>query len=129
MAEAKLNDFNARWLKAWTDKDVEHLLSFYDENATYRDPQTADGIKGHEALRAYLTKLFGGQGPCEYRPQALWVTDDGYCGRWYATLELPENKKVYLRGFDQCVMNAAGDKITHNEVYVHPLSALPAEAK
>ena len=39
-------DYNARWLGAWTAKDVEALCGFYAENVVYKDPQTAaDAVK------------------------------------------------------------------------------------
>ena len=53
-----LKTFNADWLSAWTAKDVDKLLQFYAEDVVYRDPQTADGLNGHAALRQYLTGLF-----------------------------------------------------------------------
>ena len=34
-------DYNARWLEAWTDKDVDRLVAFYADDCVYRDPQTA----------------------------------------------------------------------------------------
>ena len=51
--------YNADWLQAWTDKDVERLLEFYAEDCVYKDAQTAAGLTGQAALRAYLTGLFG----------------------------------------------------------------------
>jgi ketosteroid isomerase-like protein len=123
---AHIADFNARWLKAWSDKDVERLLSFYAPDTLYKDPNTADGIRGHDALRAYLTELFAGTPPMTYRPHEVWPTHDGYCGRWYCTIDGPDGQS-YMRGFDLVVM--AGDVIALNEVYVHPVSALPADAQ
>ena len=63
-----LEDYNARWLKAWSDKDVPALLTFYAPDTVYHDPQTADGIKGHAALSVYLTGLFAGMPQAIYRP-------------------------------------------------------------
>ena len=53
MDMTEIERFNADWLKAWSDKDVERLLTFYTEDADYLDPQVPAGIKGHDALRAY----------------------------------------------------------------------------
>jgi ketosteroid isomerase-like protein len=119
-----IEDFNRRWLQAWTDKDVERLLGFYAKDAVYKDPQTAAGIQGREALRAYLTGLFGATPPMRYDPHETWVTHDGYCGRWYCTVTPPEGPKSYMRGFDLVVLKDG--LIALNEVYVHPLEALPA---
>jgi len=118
-----IEDFNARWLKAWSDKDVDGLVMFYSADTQYFDPQTADGLKGREALRAYLTKLFAETPPMTYVPHEVWKTPDGYCGRWYCTIDMPDGTKSYLRGFDLVVMK--GDEIALNEVYVHPVTAVP----
>ena len=120
-----LEKFNADWLKVWTDKDVPRLLSFYSKDTVYRDPQTAGGITGHEALGQYLTGLFAATPPMTYTPHEIWKTHNGYCGRWYCTMDMPDGSKSYIRGFDLVVL--AGDKIALNEVYVHPLPGAPTE--
>jgi hypothetical protein len=119
MAEQAIDvaDFNARWLQAWTDKDVERLVGFYAEDCCYLDPQTAQGLNGHAELRPYLTQLFGATPPMRYTPDAVWPTADGFCGRWYCRVD--GGAEPALRGFDLVVLR--GDKIAHNEVYVHTL--------
>jgi len=119
-----LEDFNRRWLRAWTDKDVPGLLDFYAVDTVYKDPQTTAGLKGHDALAAYLTGLFGATPPMTYEPDEIWPTHNGYCGRWICTISPPDGPKTYMRGFDLVVME--GDRIALNEVYVHPLDAPPA---
>lgn len=112
--------FNADWLAAWTSKDVPRLLTFYTEDTVYMDAQTAAGITGHSALREYLTGLFGATPPMTYTPEEIWLTHNGYCGRWYCAIG--ENGALgRLRGFDLVVMK--GDKIALNEVYTHTLPA------
>lgn len=116
-------DFNARWLKAWSDKNVSELVMFYAQDTLYCDPQVPDGLKGREALRAYLTRLFAETPPMRYDPHESWATHNGYCGRWYCTISLPDGARSYLRGFDLVVLE--DDLIALNEVYVHPVAALP----
>lgn len=118
-----IEDFNRRWLKAWSDGDVERLVQFYSADTVYKDPQTAAGLHGREALRTYLTGLFAALPPTKYVPHEVWATPNGYCGRWYATMSPPDGPKSYMRGFDLVVLD--GDQISLNEVYVHPLDALP----
>ena len=60
---AALEDFNAKWLKAWSDKDVDRLCGFYADDCVYKDPQTAAGLEGNAALRAYLDGLFSATPP------------------------------------------------------------------
>jgi len=57
-AVSDIEGFNSRWLKAWSDKDVDGLVAFYAEDCVYKDPQTAQGLTGREALRTYLAGLF-----------------------------------------------------------------------
>lgn len=118
-----IEDFNARWLLAWSDKNVDELVMFYSEDTQYFDPQVPDGLKGREALRAYLTKLFAETPPMQYVPHEIWGTHNGYSGRWYCTVSLPDNAKSYLRGFDLVVLKDG--LISLNEVYVHPVTQLP----
>ena len=108
--------FNADWLRAWTDKDVERLVGFYTPDAVYKDPQTAAGIRGHDALRAYLTTLFNSTPPMRYTPDETWAIAGGFCGRWYCQIG---DNAGRLRGFDLVLLN--GDRIALNEVYVHTL--------
>ena len=113
-------DFNARWLKAWSDKDVPALVAFYAEDCVYKDNQTVAGITGRAALSAYLTGLFAAMPPTVYTPDETWPIADGYCGRWYA--QMGEGGTAgRLRGFDLVILE--GDLIALNEVYIHPMPA------
>ena len=111
---------NADWLKAWSDKDVERLVGFYAANVIYKDPQTAAGIEGHDALRAYLIGLFEATPPMVYTPDEVWAIEGGFCGRWYCAVG-DSGKDGRLRGFDLVLLDTFG-KIAVNEVYVHDLS-------
>jgi hypothetical protein len=116
MKALDIAQFNADWLRAWSDKDVDRLLEFYAQNCLYKDPQTAAGITGHEALRGYLSGLFGATPAMTYTPDQVWPIDGGFCGRWYCDIEGGGR----MRGFDLVVLR--GDKIALNEVYVHQLT-------
>lgn len=110
-----ISDFNARWLKAWSDKDVDRLGGFYADDCVYKDPQTAAGLNGNAALRAYLTGLFGATPAMTYNPDEVWPIPGGFCGRWYCDIEGGGR----MRGFDLVILD--GEKIVLNEVYVHQL--------
>jgi len=110
-------DYNARWLKAWSDKDVGRLCAFYAADCVYKDPQTAAGLNGADALRAYLTGLFAATPPMTYTPDEVWPIPGGFCGRWYCEVEGGGR----MRGFDLVLLD--GDQIRLNEVYVHTLDA------
>lgn len=119
MSPMDIERFNAEWLQAWTDKDVERLVSFYSADTVYKDPQVPNGIEGRDALRAYLETLFASTPPMAYTPETSWHIEGGFCGRWYC--DIGENgKDGKLRGFDLVLLE--NSLIKHNEVYVHPLS-------
>jgi hypothetical protein len=108
-------DFNARWLQAWSDKDVDRLVGFYADDCVYRDPQTVHGLEGSDALRQYLSGLFAATPAMTYTPDEVWPIPGGFCGRWYCAIEGGGR----LRGFDLVILD--GDRIALNEVYVHTL--------
>jgi len=109
--------FNARWLAAWTSKDVPGLLQFYAADCVYKDPQTADGLVGRDALGGYLTGLFGATPAMTYAPDEVWPIPGGFCGRWYCDIE----GGARLRGFDLVILKDG--LIALNEVYTHTVSA------
>lgn len=120
MTPSEIAAYNADWLKAWTDKDVERLCRFYADDCVYKDPQTAAGLAGQAALRTYLTGLFGATPPMTYEAEEVWPIAGGFCGRWYC--QIGEGGSLgRLRGFDLVLLDA--DKIRLNEVYVHQLPA------
>lgn len=115
-----IEKFNADWLQAWTDKDVERLLTFYSADVDYKDPQVPVGVKGHDALRAYLTGLFAATPPITYTPDETWPIPNGFCGRWFAAIG-EKGEMGRMRGFDLCIVRDG--KIALNEVFVHQFPA------
>src|ERR1700754_2395285 len=111
MTPSEIAAYNANWLKAWTDKDVDRLCGFYADDCVYRDPQTAAGLSGNAALRPYLTGLFGATPAMTYTPDEVWPIPGGFCGRWYCDIA----GGARMRGFDLVILD--GEKIVLNEVY------------
>ena len=58
-----------------------------------------------------------------YDPDEVWPIEGGFCGRWICTIDGPDGRQSFMRGFDLVLLN--GDKITLNEVYTHQLKADP----
>jgi len=114
-----IEQYNAAWLQAWSEKDVDRLLTFYSQGTVYRDGQVPAGLTGHAALRQYLTGLFAATPPMRYDADEVWVIDGGYCGRWVCTIDLPEGGQRKMRGFD--FVQLEGGQIILNEVYTHDL--------
>ncbi|WP_233356159.1 nuclear transport factor 2 family protein [Henriciella aquimarina] len=119
MSPMDLERFNADWLQAWSDKDVDRLVGFYSADTVYKDPQMPRGIEGRDALRTYLDTLFASTPPMHYQPETVWKIEGGFCGRWYCDLG-KDGKDGKVRGFDLVLLEH--DLIKHNEVYVHPLT-------
>ena len=118
MSSVDIADYNRRWLKAWTDKDVPALARMYGENVVYRDAQVPNGVKGLPALTGYLEKMFAATPPITYEAEEIWPIPGGFCARWYAVMERPDGN-VRLRGFDMVLLD--GDRIAFNEVYTHTM--------
>jgi ketosteroid isomerase-like protein len=118
-----INAFNAAWLRAWSDKDVATLLDFYAEDTVYMDSQVPAGARGHAELRPYLERLFAATPPMRYEADEVWPIEGGYAGRWICTIDLPDGKQSFLRGFDLVLLREG--KISLNEVYTHSLPAKP----
>jgi nuclear transport factor 2 (NTF2) superfamily protein len=114
-----IDRYNTDWLSAWTDKDVDRLVGFYSADTVYKDPQTANGLEGRDALRAYLETMFSSTPPMTYMPESVWAIEGGFCGRWYCDVG-EGGKEGKLRGFDLVLLEHG--LIKHNEVYVHDLS-------
>src|SRR4029078_3393086 len=95
--------FNADWLRAWSEKDVDALVGrYYAPNVVYKDPQTAAGLSGSDALRASLTGLFKAIPPTRYEPETVWPHADGsgYSGRWLGTTRRPDGTTRRTRWFE-----------------------------
>ena len=116
-----ITTFNASWLRAWSDKDTDQLVSdFYHREVVYRDGQATAGLRGSDALRAYLENLFASTPPMRYEPDEVWPIPGGFCGRWHCTIAFPDGGERYLRGFDLVLLKEG--RIVLNEVYTHTLA-------
>ena len=113
--------YNGDWLQAWSDKDTARLLTYYHPEVVYKDGQVPGGVVGHDALRAYLDNLFQVTPPMRYEADEVWPIEQGFCGRWICTIDLPDGTKRHLRGFDLVLLRDG--QIALNEVYTHNLPA------
>lgn len=118
MSDIDIGAYNRRWLKAWTDKNVDTLLAIYADDIVFRGPDVPDGVVGAAALGDYLRAQFAATPPISYAEDEIWPIPGGFCARWYARMHLPAGDKI-LRGFD--LVQLAGDRIALNEVYTHML--------
>ena len=104
-------------LSAWNEQDVEKVLSYYTEDCVYLDPNTRGPVVGHEALRRYLTRLFG-QWQMQWSRRELFALagGEGSAFLWHAQLTPAAGGRTFeIDGMDLAVMR--GDKLCRNEVY------------
>jgi hypothetical protein len=83
MSSAELNEIAHRWFAAFNDKDLERLLSLYDNNAEHfspklkvRHPETHGLIKGKDALHAWWRDAFDRLPSLQYEIIRLTAHDD-----------------------------------------------------
>ena len=107
--------FCEKWLKAWTGNKPQELLSFYHETAFYRDPVVKNGLKGHQEILPYFTKLLAKNPNWVWKQKEIIPTEKGFILKWIATIPL-QAKTCEEEGLD--IVEIDSDfKITRNEVY------------
>lgn len=115
-----------RFLSAWNDQDVEAVVACYTPDAAYRDPNTRGEVRGRDALRRYLTKLFAGwQMHWETREAPFGFRGiDGSAALWHASLRRKGGTQtVEIDGMD--FVQLEGDLMKRNEVYYDRAALLP----
>ena len=106
-----------RFLGAWNSQEVDRVVGVYTPDVAYRDPNTRGEVRGAEAMRRYLTKLFAAWKMEWSLREAYPLTGGGgYAVLWRATLQRAAGgPKAGVEGMDLVVMR--GDLIARNEVY------------
>jgi len=117
-------------LSSWNSQDIERVLDCYTDDLSYLDPNTRGPVTGREALRSYLTKLFG-RWTMTWEGEELFPLEaaDGVAIRWSGTLApAGESRSVEIFGLDLVILEA--DLVKRNEVYFDrsPLASLLAPA-
>jgi len=107
-------EFCARWLHAWSTKNVSKLLSFYTGDSYYQDPTKPRGITGSVNLRQYLEKLFSATPPWTWEEVELYPTPKGFVLKWKATFA---HKPQPLIEYGMDIVELTQGKISRNEVY------------
>lgn len=118
-----LNEFCTNWLTSWTGNQPDLLLSFYTDDAFYSDPATRHGLKGHQLLLPYFSKLL------KYNPDWKWKaieiieTAKGFTLKWEASIPVGD-KNIVEQGLD--IVEMENGKISRNEVYFDRVAWLKA---
>jgi len=117
MNQVQLKAFAEDFLSAWNTQDVERVVACYSEDLVYRDPNTRGEVRGADAFRRYLKKLFAGW-------TMTWALREGFpfsetngaAVLWHATFKKPGGSLVVeADGMDLVAMK--GNRILRNEVY------------
>jgi hypothetical protein len=117
--------FAGRWLPAWSGNRPELLASFYSPDAVYSDPAIPDGVRGHDTLLAYFTKLLA------RNPDWVWVhrgsipMPDGFLNLWRASIPVGE-RSVQAQGV--CTVQLRDGLIYANHVFFDRSELLKALA-
>ncbi len=104
-------------LLAWNEQDVEKVVACYTEDCVYLDPNTRGPVVGRDALRRYLTRLFG-QWQMHWSLREFFSIgeEDGGAFLWHASLTpTAGGKTAEIDGMDLALLR--GDKLCRNEVY------------
>jgi ketosteroid isomerase-like protein len=104
------------FLAAWNTQDVDRVLSCYTDDLEYRDPNTRGAVRGRDALRRYLSKLFGRwQMHWSLREAHLFADGNGCAVLWRAMFQRPgSDVPVEIDGIDY--VEVRDDRIARNEV-------------
>ncbi|HOX40134.1 MAG TPA: nuclear transport factor 2 family protein [Candidatus Brocadiia bacterium] len=58
MDQKKLVAYAGHFLSEWNTQDFDRVSACYTEDVEYRDPNTRGVVRGADAMRRYLRKLF-----------------------------------------------------------------------
>ena len=95
---------------------MQRVLSCYTTDVEYRDPNTRGAVRGADALRRYLTKLFSAwKMHWSVREAHLFEGGQGCAVLWHASFQRPEGQtEIAIDGIDFIEMR--NDRIARNEV-------------
>ena len=116
MERATMLSLAERFLGAWNTQDVERVLGCYTADLEYRDPNTRGAVRGADAMRRYLSKLFAGWKMHWALREAHLFDDRAGCAvLWHATFQRPGSETtIGIDGMD--LVEVRDDRIARNEV-------------
>jgi ketosteroid isomerase-like protein len=112
-------------LDAWNAHDVERVVACYTPDLVYRDPGTRGEVRGADAFRRYLIKLFASWRMHWSAREIFPLAETGGTAvLWRATLApVGGDSTVELEGMDLAILE--GERLKRNEVYFDRAALLP----
>jgi hypothetical protein len=107
-------EFAERWLPAWSGNRPALLASFYTADAFYADPAIPAGVRGHDALLAYFTKLLRRFPDWVWTHRGSLPLADGFLNKWHARIPVG-SEVVEVDGV--CTVQLREGFIYSNEVF------------
>lgn len=118
MSQTELVAFAEHFLAAWNSQDVSRVVACYTEDVAYRDPNTRGEVRGADALRRYLTKLFAGWTMHWTLRSGFPLKDrEGAAVLWHATFRKVGGGERMVEADGMDLVLLAGNRIERNEVY------------
>jgi uncharacterized protein (TIGR02246 family) len=104
-------------IAAWNAQDVDRVVTCYTDDLVYLDPNTRGEVKGAQAMKRYLTKLFASWKMTWALKDVRYFEDGSGCAAtWRATLRRADGgETVEVNGMDLVLFD--GVRIKRNEVY------------
>jgi ketosteroid isomerase-like protein len=112
-------------LEAWNTHDAERVVACYTPDLVYRDPWTRGEVRGADAFRRYLTKMFASW-RMHWSAREIFALEgtDGSAVLWRATLTpLGGGTTVEVEGMDIALLE--GERLKRNEVYFDRAALMP----
>ena len=109
------NGVAKRFLAAWTSQDVDAVLATYTEDLVYRDPNTRGEIRGANAMRRYLTRLFGAWEMTWSLREAHVSAEGTGAVLWHATFR-PRGGGAPVEADGMDLVQVRGGRVARNEV-------------
>lgn len=121
--KSQAREFVQKWFQAWVGgaASVPKLLAFYAENATYVDPNVPAGIQGTAELRAFFTKMLGGNPDWKFEIVEVYPTPKGLILNWKARIPLKTKVLENFKGVDILEFDEKGLISRHEDYFdLHP---------
>ena len=118
MTHGDAQDLLAAFKQGWEERSPDDIVELFDADADYRSDPFADGLHGHNAIRALWNEICASQVHVEFDAERIWVsgttvlaswhvaytrraTAERVRGRGFMTLEMSEGQPRLVRRFRQ----------------------------